>query len=758
MICVFSYQALEAMADLVSKNLWFPNIQTPMDGSWDVLSLDINGVLCFVHRNDTADASRAVIMEQDDDEWESVRPSSRRTFVQRMCRIVLNAREPNQNRISGAWGHYRMGNRLTFYCTTEGASEHSWVAEILPAHADVCFWQLTRVREPLEQFKAETHEVAQVSNALDGWRDACSQAQGVFAQHSYAAGLDGDQSREIFLKSGGEHISDRAREIGGLTQNRSFDEWMEKLDERQLRFVKMPVDRSIKLRGPAGSGKTLALIVKALFEERRARGDGRSCKILFLTHSWSMATSVDEALIAISRESSLPNIFVMPYTMLLEEVLPAERKYHNARPIGEDSESGKELQMGIISQAIDVLRQGEWAAFRGRVSDYIRDGVSSEVGSERLSRALVWNLLIEFACVLVAEGIKPGVTAEARYLALKRARWMMALSGDADKKFVYRIYAEYSRLLRGEGYMSSDQLVSDLIGYLKTFAWEFRRGSDGYDLIFVDELHLFNEQERLALSYLARDPEQYPKIVMALDPRQAPQVVYRDSIETSATSSKRGRRGELSFGPWDAVTLRSAYRYSSQVLSFIRHIHDSFPALDFGGDDWTVNAAELESAGGLDGPKPTIDRYPSFVVEISSTIDAALAVSTAGGARAAIIVIDETKFGQVVACLDDGRRGRFSVIQSRADVDLLRYSRGTVVLSVPEYVAGMQFNTVFLVGLPPKPDGANAGFQERSFLSALYAASSRAELNLHICVDEQAGELHQVIDSARRNGILRLPT
>ena len=102
----------------------------------------------------------------------------------------------------------------------------------------------------------------------------------------------------------------------------------------------------------------------------------------------------------------------------------------------------------------------------------------------------------------------------------------MPLESDADKRVVLHVYERYMEGLMADNCLTSDQVVNDFLNYLVTFTWNRRRADKGYDCIFVDELHLFDAQERLLLRYLVRTTRERPKIFMALDPRQSPWEVY----------------------------------------------------------------------------------------------------------------------------------------------------------------------------------------------------------------------------------------
>ena len=56
-----------------------------------------------------------------------------------------------------------------------------------------------------------------------------------------------------------------------VTKDLTYSEWLHQLTPEQRSFVDSPPVHSIKVRGPAGSGKSLALELKALREVDCAR-------------------------------------------------------------------------------------------------------------------------------------------------------------------------------------------------------------------------------------------------------------------------------------------------------------------------------------------------------------------------------------------------------------------------------------------------------------------------------------------------------
>jgi superfamily I DNA/RNA helicase len=358
----------------------------------------------------------------------------------------------------------------------------------------------------------------------------------------------------------------------------------------------------------------------------------------------------------------------------------------------------------------------------------------------------------EFSAVLSAHGILPGIGAEKRYVALQRANWMMLLENETDKRFVLRVYDEYLRRLKEDRLMTSDQLINDFLNYLETFSWNFRREKDGYDLIFVDELHLFGEQERLSLHFLTRTPTEWPRMIMALDPRQAPSEVYA-KFPVAAVAKAESGAADRELGEVHAFELKQVHRFSPQILALVQHIHRSYPALDL-GDDWAVQPDTLESVA-PSGPKPVMFTYPDDEDEISGVANRVATVEgDASHDRVAVIILDQLRLPDYVSALRR-QKANMAVIESRDDIDSLRYRRRSLVVGAAEYLGGLQFDRVIIAGAPPRSlTVANQGHQRRRLLSLLYLAVSRATRYVELHFSNEGGGLPDVIENAARNGVV----
>ena len=731
---VFSMQALQEILERARGDSFFVSLAVPVNAEWDIVRNDAGQNACFIHRGDTADSSLIVVLDVPA-VYGAVPLSSARKTVERIHGTALRG-DVLPLRLPREWSPYHAGSRVAFFAAPRVVGAYRWIVEPrVGGSIDICFWTMTTSEDQinLSEFVPNMQEL---EAARVAWRTAFGAAQTVFRANSPSSEESLQASVDLDEMS-----------FGAVTRHKTYTGWLDELTARQKRFVEAPTTNSIKLRGPSGSGKTLALELRTLRTLYAALDEGQDCRLLFATHSWAMTQQVEEALRSMDERGVAGKVDVYPLLTLAGVLMPTERTDTGFALLGEDSLSGKRLQLDRIRGLLETARRSDWVAFQAGASNAFRARVEAAAGSG-VRDALVWDLMIEFACVISANGIMPGVNAERRYLALPRGPWMMPLATDDEKRFVILLYQRYVNQLKEEGYLTSDQVISDFLNYLETFAWNAKRRDQGYDVIFVDELHLFNEQERHVLHYLTRSADAYPRIYMALDPRQSPAAVYG----LGGGQSRESGQADQELGTIEAHELRTIHRFTPEILTLVQHIHRSYPALEL-ARDWELDADALTSSAAV-GSSPSILVHGSAVLERSAVRTAAqdLARSMGRDERLAVVLVDPLLLESYV---DEAGESDFVIIASRDDVDDLRYRRRAVVLSAAEYVAGLQFSHVFVAGLPRRdPSVANMGYSQRRLLSLLYLAVSRATHHVEIHVNEEAGGVPSVLESALSSGAL----
>jgi len=220
---------------------------------------------------------------------------------------------------------------------------------------------------------------------------------------------------------------------------------------------------------------------------------------------------------------------------------------------------------------------------------------------------------------------------------------------------------------------------------------------------------------------------------------------------------------EEDLGDVSSVDLPTIHRFTPQILELVKHIHLEYPTLDLGAD-WEFDSASLTSSA-PSGPTPSIVRCGTSnaeLVEAFRTVQRELKRTTAAGAgRVAVAVLDESLFPSYRKFAHDmaaNSRTPVAVIESREDVEKVeKYIRRRVVVGPVEYLAGLQFDTLVVCGLPETNFGnANSGHRQRRFLSLLYLGISRAIREVVLIVNDESGGVPEVLEAACEKKILCL--
>lgn len=531
-----------------------------------------------------------------------------------------------------------------------------------------------------------------------------------------------------------------------VTRGRSFKDWSSTyLTKEQLKFVAVPLDRSMRLRGAAGTGKTLALIIKFLKSCYEKIDQGAHIRVAFLAHSFATVELIRNYIYSVDDRGILVGDSGVDLVVTtLHDLSNGHLRYdlEGVTPISLDGQEGRELQFELLLGIVAKFKNSEWIRYQPTTSKDFRDRLESNPASPR-HRGFVYDLMNEFACVIDAFGSKNMDDRRARYLKERRLSWMMALE-QADRDVVLILYALFRSELRRMETISTDQMTSDYLGYLDSFRWDAKRTSSGFDFIFVDELHLFNRQERLTLHLLTNDADATPIVVMAYDPKQSPRDTFMDVPDVDQEDPGRTSWKDTKLGSMEAFEFDEVFRYTPEILQFLHCLDQSFPAEDFGAE-WIGSVARslVES-----GPTPKL-------LELSSTQDIYKTVFS----EASRIAKQSGKSGRSIAVLCASyetfntylQAGEFKksylAITSRDEVSTVSHAGKRFIFSMPEYVAGLQFESVILID-------ANSGELEalgggigakRRLVSTLYLGASRCERELKVVSNKERGGTADVL-------------
>lgn len=519
----------------------------------------------------------------------------------------------------------------------------------------------------------------------------------------------------------------------------TYEDWVNHLSHLQSAFLNKPAEKAIKLRGPAGTGKTLAMELKAI----KLLRDHPESRILFTCHSWAVACQVSDFISNLDYQAGT-KIDAFPLLALAESKVPIGD--YDTLILGDDSYSGKIEQIKILNEIILEYQKSDWKLLQAKCSKEFREQFNS---ISDVNKNFTWDIMIEITCIIMANGFKPIQTDKEKYFELERRNWMIALKSKTEKEIIFNIYEKLIYKLNAEGKITSDQIINDYINILTMFTWFRARKNEGYDYIFVDEMQLFNAQEKAVLQYLTRDPQKYPVLIMAMDPKQSVDEVYS---EYGVTDVFKGMNPEIEkeLGNPVDICLTEAYRYTKQILKFLKHIDSSYPTLDF-GEDWN-NKIRTISSNQEDGILPKFYYCKNKHDEIKMAINKAKELS--GSTRVAILSLQDDLFTSLIE--ETKKDCDFKLIDSSKVTHTLKHVRRNVFISKPSYVIGLQFEVIILVGCYSiyNENAPNQSGYKRRFLNDLYLGASRAKKDLYLYSNKEAIAIPDVIKTALDNKLL----
>lgn len=531
-----------------------------------------------------------------------------------------------------------------------------------------------------------------------------------------------------------------------------YSTWVSsKLTKEQLRFFEAPLDGPLRIRGAAGTGKTLALTLRFL-KEIYATIDGESpVRALFLAHGQETADHIRAYLMLIDERNLLTepkegvDIHVSTLHGIANDFINFDADFE---PLSLDGSAGRQLQLELVQSFVEQAASATWLRDQADSwSDRFAQAFLAPKGSD-LHKAFCCDLGDEFSSVLETFGVREVDEIAERYLKAQPSPRALAQS-EHEKQVVLEIYRNFRDCLSEMNVVSLDQFIVDFQAYLNSFRWGSVRNKKGFDFVFADELHLFNRQERPVIGYLLKDGKGAKRVAVAYDPRQSPRNSFfplerndRDNIWQEAKLHSNAQQFELT----------DVFRYSPQILAFLHRLNQHFPADDL-AEEWGLKFGVSKAANG-DIPRAVLRSSQDEMAKAASTHAKALLKRLKKGHRVAVLCMDPHRFDiyAKAGIFNDG----FVTVSARDEISSITRYTQRAILSMPEYVAGLQFDTVLLIdanaNLVAQLGGGLNGIQR--FISMAYLGASRAMSRLELFADAGAGGFAKPLRDAVDDGVL----
>lgn len=505
-----------------------------------------------------------------------------------------------------------------------------------------------------------------------------------------------------------------------------FEKQLQSLTNSQKKIVDYEDQGTpIKIAGPAGTGKTASMVLRAIKMLREASERKQNILIYFFTHSKSTESAVKQMISIIAEqkwfeEGNPQHIKITT----LQDFCISYIKLNNMQIIDLDASEAKQYQLLLIQDAYnEIVNKNIFNTFRCLMSKKSVSFFEQEEENKII-------MLLQYEFSINIKGMSEGDLE--KYKKIKTIKNGIPFENEADKEFVYRIYTAYQQSLENQSVYDTDDIILEALARLNAPLWRRERSQSGIDYLFVDEMHLFNLNEQQLFHYLTKDIAQTKiPICFALD--------YGQVIGERANLDKSYIEKEFSSDKAYCQEFGTVFRSSQQIAELCASITASGALLfdafinpyKYCESRFTAKEEEMCSVPKLimyENDKEMICSLEKHIKDLVNHFKCPLN-------EIALIFFDENllendikfKVGKYPVNYIDGRRN--GNINSEHD---------KIVCSFPEFINGLEFKCVILIGVDegrvPQTGifDISTNFLKYNALNKLYLACSRAKYNVTI--------------------------
>ena len=520
---------------------------------------------------------------------------------------------------------------------------------------------------------------------------------------------------------------------GRLDIHQGYDLWMRALTSDQRRFVESGLAAPMRIEGPAGTGKTLCLGLKAVHGLRVSEVADDENSSLFVTHSEASRKSIISVLQSmdaykfLNAESPRRVLKVTTLQGLCAEILRQELS--DTELLDPDAYDAKQLQLLYVEDSFRRAKD-ELGTYRKFISPSFLEFLSSE------DEWPVIQMLQHEIGVVIKGRANEQFDAYKRIPALKSG---LPLVSEGDKSFVWRVYELYREQLISGAQFDTDDVMLSALGQLATPIWRRRRSREGYDCIYIDETHLFNMNELSIFHHLTKREDRF-QIAFAVDRSQAVgDRGWVDDFDLETLVPEASQRSDQS-----RMKVSTVFRCSPDIVNLAFSVTSSGSNLFTNFEDPLALANSSQSfEEERMCESPTFVAFENDEALVDGSYERAERMSremASSRGDVAIIAFSEELFRALIAKAEMANKP-VEVLKERGNVEVVRRAKqsGRFVLSMPDYVGGLEFDGVVLVGVDQGrvPPVGGVSQESRAFLSftahnRLYVAITRARYRVLI--------------------------
>ena len=517
-----------------------------------------------------------------------------------------------------------------------------------------------------------------------------------------------------------------------------FDKWKPYLTQKQQDIIFSDTLGPIKITGPAGAGKTLSLILKALHLAKKNSSEGKPLKIGFICHSEAMRQYIESILAIDGSEFLEPTSSVsISVTTLIKWCCDYAIKSFSLDDCLEvDSADSKLMQQMMIESAVEKFMNQHYKTF----SEFLSDGFRKFM-EESPRPKLIEAIRNEIS--LFIKG--PDINSVDDYKKGAGKGKVLPLIKDEDFSAIYQIFEMYQTSLTDINKYDIDDVSSVALGFLTKAIWKRNRRFDGFDTIFVDEVHLYDFSEIAILKYMLKEAESN-HIISAEDISQSSGDI---SIVRANVNFANGDKNDINKNQLDIV-----FRSSQPIINLTKFLFDDNLLL-------FSNHNPLQGAQVFKKDEELLPSLTECVndSDLISSLTAAHELRTNAKGNSLVVFTD---YGLENALVAEFERNRIPYVslKNRNDYATIKAARANckVVIGYIDFIGGLEFDNVFILGfdtgrVPPEDVSMSTEFFTHIWFRKMYVAFTRARKMLRIYSNIEKGE-HEFLQNALRHRLI----
>lgn len=504
----------------------------------------------------------------------------------------------------------------------------------------------------------------------------------------------------------------------------SFERQYESLTDSQKSVVDyLEVTSPLRIEGAAGTGKTVSMIMRAykllqLYHER-----GRPFHISFFAHSESTSTRNQE-LFELYPESATfldPSSLQSIQFATLLEFCSNFSNIEDTNLIEHDAMEAKNYQLMLISDVV------EKAIASNRIKTFwalLSPKMQNLFDFNKTKKNVLYHMLQhEFSIQIKG---RTNCTIDD-YYEIEPIENGIPHENKRDKELIFSLFNDYQNVLQSLGFFDVDDVTIETLSRLNAPIWRRRRIQEGFDYIFVDEMHLFNINEQSVFHFLTKDlVKKAVPICFALDYSQA--IGDRGNVQQDYI--------EMGFGSVvEEKKLHTIFRNAPPIAEFCISIATA-GTLMF-GNNFSNPYGEAQSAFTESEETksfiPELHLYQNdeaMISQLDMHIGEIMKNLQCKASDIAIVSFEDSLLSsEGVERLEKHNRNQFSLLDLTKKRD-----KNKICLASPYAINGLEFQAVILLGADEGRVPQTAGtsdisqhFIQYSAYNLLYLSVSRAK-------------------------------